>query len=59
MADISVLPVERTLRSRVKTGILRAAKSWIVKKLDEPSLSDHVAINSNFYLCNAVVLRAR
>jgi ubiquinone/menaquinone biosynthesis C-methylase UbiE len=59
MADISVLPVARTLRSRVKTGILRAAKSWIVKQLDEPSLSDHVAINSNFYLCNGVVLKAR
>jgi SAM-dependent methyltransferase len=59
IADVSVLPRDRTVRSRVKTVVLRAAKSWIVKRLDHPSLSDHVAINSNFYLCNGVVLKAR
>lgn len=59
MSDVSVLPAARTFRSRVKTGILRAAKSWIVRQLDRPSLHDHVAINSNFYLSNGVVLQAR
>jgi hypothetical protein len=59
MSDISVLPATRTFRSHVKTGILRAAKAWIVGQLDRPSLHDHVAINSNFYLCNGVVLQAQ
>jgi len=43
----------------VKTRILRAAKALIVGQLDRPSLHDHVAINSNFYLCNGVVLQAQ
>jgi len=58
VADISVLPLGPTFRSRAKTRVLRAVKSWLVSRLDSPTLSDHVAINSNFYLCNGIVLRA-
>ena len=59
MADVSILPAAPTLRSRVKTRVLRAAKAWLVARLDAASLSDHVAINSNYYLGNGVVLKAR
>jgi hypothetical protein len=58
MADISVLPAAPTLRSRAKTRVLRVAQAWLVSRLDAPSLSDHVAINSNYYLSNGVVLKA-
>jgi hypothetical protein len=58
LADISVLPSARTLRSRVKTRILRAAQAWLVSRLDDASLQDRVAINSNYYLSNGIVLKA-
>jgi len=58
LADISVLPAAPTLRSRAKTRVLRAAKAWLVARLDRASLADHVAINSNSYLSNGIVLRA-
>ena len=56
--DISILPAARTLRSRAKARMLRAAKAWLVAQLDAPSLSDHVSINSNYYLSNGIVLKA-
>ncbi len=56
--DISVLPSERTFRSRAKTQMLRAVKAWLVSRLDSARLSSHVAINSNYYLGNGVVLKA-
>ena len=58
LADVSVLPSAPTLRSRVKTRVLRAAKSWLVSRLASPSLADHVRINSNLYLSSGIVLKA-
>lgn len=58
LEDISVLPAAPTLRSRAKTRVLRAAKAWLVARLDDASLADRVAINSNYYLGNGVVLKA-
>jgi hypothetical protein len=58
LADVSVLPSAPTLRSRVKTRVLRAAKSWLVSRLASPSLADHVHINSNLYLSSGIVLKA-
>ena len=56
--DVSILPAAHTLRSRLKAGVLRAAQAWLVARLDAPSLSDHVSINSHYYLSNGIVLKA-
>jgi hypothetical protein len=58
VSDISILPAAPTLRSRAKTSVLRAAKAWLVSRLDADSLGNHVAINSNYYLSNGIVLTA-
>jgi hypothetical protein len=58
LADVSVLPSAPTIRSRVKTRVLRAAKAWLVSRLASASLADHVTINSNLYLSSGIVLKA-
>jgi methyltransferase family protein len=58
LADASVLPATRAPYDRVKARLLRMAKSWLVHLLDSPALSSHVSINTNYYLCNGVVLKA-
>jgi hypothetical protein len=44
--------------SKVKAGALRAASAGLIRLLDSETLSRSVAINSNCYLSNGVVLRA-
>jgi SAM-dependent methyltransferase len=59
LEDVSVLPATLAPYDRVKARLLRMVKSWLVRMLDSPWLSDHVTINSHYYLSNGVVLRAR
>jgi hypothetical protein len=59
LEDASVLPATPAPYDRVKARLLRMAKSWLVRMLDSSWLSDHVTINSHYYLSNGVVLRAR
>ena len=58
IADASVLPVSRSPIARAKVGLLRLAAAALVRLLDARSLSTGIAINSNCYLSNGVVLRA-
>lgn len=58
LADVSVLPSAPTLRSRLKTRVLRAVKAWLVSRLASASFADHVTINSNLYLSSGIVLKA-
>lgn len=59
ITDASMLPVSRSLAARIKVGVLRIAAAAMVRVLDARRLSRGIAINSNCYLGNAVVLRAR
>jgi methyltransferase family protein len=58
VADLSILPTSRSLASRAKVAVLRAASSAVVRLLDRAWLSRGVAINSNIYATNGVVLTA-
>jgi hypothetical protein len=58
VADLSILPASRSFAARAKVAVLRAAAAAAVRVLDAPALSRGVAINSNTYASNAVVLRA-
>ena len=58
LADVSVLPSAPTLRSRIKTRVLRGMRAWLVSRLASASLADHVTINSNLYLSSGIVLKA-
>ena len=59
LEDASVLPATPAPYNHAKARLLRMAKSWLVRMLDSPWLSDHVTINSHYYLSNGVVLRTR
>jgi hypothetical protein len=56
--DASILPVSRSLAATIKVGLLRLAAAATVRVLDSKTLSTGIAINSNCYLGNGVVLRA-
>lgn len=56
--DASILPASRSLVTKGKVGVLRLAAAAMVRLLDSTSLSRGIAINSNCYLSNGVVLRA-
>ena len=58
IADASILPVSRSPIAKAKVGLLRLAAAALVRVLDARSLSNGIAINSNCYLSNGVVLRA-
>jgi hypothetical protein len=58
VADASILPASRSVFAKAKVVILRAAAAAAVRLLDSRALSNGVAINSNAYLSNGVVLRA-
>ena len=58
IADASILPVSRSAIAKAKVGLLRLAAAALVRALDARSLSNGIAINSNCYLSNGVVLRA-
>ena len=58
IADASILPVSRSLFAKGKVGLLRVASAAMVRLLDSSTLSNGIAINSNAYLSNGVVLRA-
>jgi hypothetical protein len=58
LSDVSVLPSAPTFRSRIKTRVLRAARTWLVSRLASASMADHVTINSNLYLSSGIVLKA-
>jgi hypothetical protein len=59
LADASILPLSRSPLAKAKVVLLRGAAAALVRVLDSPSLSARVAINSNAYLSNGVVLRAQ
>lgn len=58
MSDASILPVSRSVVAKAKVAALRFAAAAMVRRLDSSALSRGVAINSNCYLSNGVVLRA-
>lgn len=58
LADASILPASRSLVARAKVAVLRVAFAALVRAFDSPSVSSGVAVNSNAYLSNGVVLRA-
>ena len=58
LSDVSVLPSAPTIRSRVKTRVLRAVKAWLVSRLASAPLGGDVTINSNCYLSTGIVLKA-
>lgn len=58
VADASILPATRAAFDRVKARVLRMAAARLISWLQAPALSRRVAINSNSYLSNGVVLRA-
>ena len=59
IADASILPLPGSLVAKGKAGALRLAAAAMVRLLDSHGLSRGIAINSNTYLSNGVVLRAR
>lgn len=56
--DASILPTSRSLYAKGKVGMLRLAAAATVRLLGSRALSQGIAINSNCYLSNGVVLRA-
>jgi SAM-dependent methyltransferase len=58
IADASILPVSRSAIARAKVVLLRMAAATLVRLLDSRALSQGIAINSNSYLSNGLVLRA-
>lgn len=59
LTDLSILPLSRSPLTRLKVALLRGAAAALVRLLDSRALSARVAINSNAYLSNGVVLRAQ
>lgn len=57
--DASILPASRSLLAKAKVALLRASAAVMVRLLASRALSAGVAINSNCYLSNGVVLRAK
>ena len=58
VADLSILPTSRSFAARVRVAVLRSFVAAAVRLLDSPALTRGVAVNSNTYSTNAVVLRA-
>jgi SAM-dependent methyltransferase len=58
LADASILPESRSVFAKAKVAALRVFFAALVRVFDSPSLSRGIAVNSNFYLSNGVVLRA-
>ena len=58
LADTSILPVSRSPFAKMKVLVLRYAADAAVGVLGSRRLSKGIAINSNSYLSNGVVLRA-
>lgn len=58
VADSSILPVSRSVFAKAKVIVLRRVAAALVRLLDSRALSAGIAINSNCYLSNGVVLRA-
>lgn len=57
--DASILPVSRAWLAKVKVAMLRVAAKGLVRLLDSAMLTKGIAINSNCYLTNGIVLRAQ
>ena len=58
VADSSILPVSPSLFAKAKVVLLRRLAAALVRLLDSRALPAGIAINSNCYLSNGVVLRA-
>lgn len=58
-ADVSILPEMPTPYARLKARLLRSAASVLVRAFSARALRGQVALNSNVYLTNGVILRAR
>jgi 2-polyprenyl-3-methyl-5-hydroxy-6-metoxy-1,4-benzoquinol methylase len=58
VADASILPVSRSVLARAKVVLLRGLRRALLAVLESRALSAGIAINSNAYLSNGVVLRA-
>lgn len=59
LTDLSILPATRTLYPRLKARILRAAVRRVVAAIGKPFVTHGVVVNSNCYLTNGVLLRAK
>lgn len=59
LADVSVLPTTGSLYARAKVRALRAVKMACIAALDSSLVRGNIAMNSNFYLTNGVVLRSK
>jgi Methyltransferase domain len=59
LADASILPLSPSLLVKAKVAVLRTVVAVLVRILDSRALRSNVAINSNAYLTNGVVLRAQ
>ena len=57
--DASILPLPGSWLAKLKVAVLRVAAKGLVRLLDSAMLTKGIAINSNCYLSNGVVLRAR
>jgi len=58
LADASILPESRSLFAKAKVAVLRVAFAALIRLFDSSWLSRGIAVNSNSYLSNGVVLRA-
>jgi hypothetical protein len=58
LADASVLPASRSPLAKAKVAALRLGFAALVRLFASTSLSRGIAVNSNVYLSNGVVLRA-
>ena len=58
VAGVSFLPATSTIFARVKVRVVRATAAMLLRALGAGWVTGHVAINSNYYLSNGVVLRA-
>lgn len=58
LEDISILPANRNITSRIKSRLTQMGKRRLVQLLQSKFFRTGLTANSNFYLNNAVILRA-
>lgn len=58
VSDLSILPAAATMAARLKVRACRMLASAAIRVLGSATAKRHLAINSNLYLSNGVILRA-
>lgn len=58
LADVSILPTTRSVYARIKVRAARALKAAAIRAIQSPFARSNVAMHSNLYLTNGVILRA-